>query len=212
MSYYTRSAVAGTNLTQFTKSLWLKRGDNDTGIHQIFSIGGATANDGYLQLRFNDDNGGATLRLSGQDASGAFNLFSKSKYMDSQWMHLVVRYDGSQSTNDDKLRFYINGDQVEWDTSPSRTYPTASAMPSNFYSNSFWINTARNITQDGDHHYAEMYFVDGQSLAPSTFAETDSTTDKWRAKAPNTVRTAISTFGNNGYYLSFQDNICSDTS
>lgn len=212
MSYYTRSAVAGTNLTQFTKSFWLKRGDNDTGIHQVFSIGGNTNSEGFIQLRFNDDNGGATLRLSGQDAAGAFNMFSKSKYMDSQWMHLVIRYDGSQGTNANKIRMYVNGDQVVWDTAPSGpTYPTGSAMPSTFYSNSFWINTAKSIQQDGDHHYAEMYFVDGQSLAPSVFAQSDSTTGKWRAKAPNTVRTAINNFGNNGYYLSFQDATSSTT-
>lgn len=216
MSYYLRNAVSGTNETQFTKSLWIKRGDNDTGIHQVWSIGGADSNDGFIQLRFNDDNGGGTLRVSGQDNSGTFNLFSKAKYMDSQWMHLVIRYDGSQSTNSDKLRFYVNGEVLgdsDWDTSPSKAYPTSSSFPSAFYDNDIIINASKNSSsrQDGDAHYAEMYFVDGQSLAPSVFAEEDSTTGKWRAKSASAVRTAISDFGNNGYYLSFQDSTSTTT-
>ena len=92
MAYYSRTTTAGTNLTKFTLSFWLKRGDNDTGIHQMWSIGSFTNSDGFFQLRFNDDNGGGTFRVSADDGNGdGANLFSKKKLMDSQWYHFVMR-------------------------------------------------------------------------------------------------------------------------
>ena len=210
MAYYSRTTTAGTNLTKFTLSFWLKRGDNDTGIHQMWSIGSFTNSDGFFQLRFNDDNGGGTFRVSADDGNGdGANLFSKKKLMDSQWYHFVMRVEMGNS-NANKIRVYMNGTEMEWDTSPSLNHFTGTSLNSTFYTGSSAgnvniFNAARDGSQSGDHHYAEMYFVDGQDLAASVFAEADGTTGKWRAKAPNTVRSAIGSFGNNGYYLSFQD-------
>jgi hypothetical protein len=210
MAYYSRTTTGATNLTKFTLSFWLKRGDNDTGIHQVWSLGSQTSNEGYCQIRFNDDNGGATFRVSMHDGgSDGLNLFSKKKLMDSQWYHFVIRLEmGNTSAN--KLRVYMNGDEMEWDTSPSLDYLTGSSLASTFFTggtngNINIINAARDGSQSGDHHYAEMYFVDGQDLAASVFAEADATTGRWRAKSADAVRTAIGNFGNNGYYLSFQD-------
>jgi hypothetical protein len=210
MAYYSRTTTGATNLTKFTLSFWLKRGDNDTGIHQVWSLGSQTSNEGYCQIRFNDDNGGATFRVSMHDGgSDGLNLFSKKKLMDSQWYHFVIRLEmGNTSAN--KLRVYMNGDEMEWDTSPSLDYLTGSSLASTFFTggtngNINIINAARDGSQSGDHHYAEMYFVDGQDLAASAFAEADATTGRWRAKSADAVRTAIGNFGNNGYYLSFQD-------
>ena len=210
MAYYSRTTTAGTNLTKFTLSFWLKRGDNDTGIHQIWSIGSQTSAQGYFQLRFNDDNGGATFRVSAHDGgSDGANLFSKKKLMDSQWYHFVMRVNMT-NTSSNKIRVYMNGTEMEWDTSPNLDYFTGSSLASTFYTggsggNINIFNAARDGSQSGDHHYAEMYFVDGQDLDASVFAEADATTGKWRVKAPNTVRSAIGDFGNNGHYLSFQD-------
>lgn len=211
MAYYSRTTTAATNLTKFTLSFWLKRGDNDTGIHQIFSLGSLTNSEGFFQLRFNDDNGGGTLRASGNDGNGdSLNLFSAKKLMDSQWYHFVVRVEMGNS-NANKVRVYMNGDEVTWDSTPSYDLWASSALASTFYTggtggNINIINAARDGSQSGDHHYAEMYFVDGQDLTASVFAEADATTGRWRAKAADTVRSSIGSFGNNGYYLSFQDN------
>ena len=210
MAHYSRTTTAGTNLTKFTLSFWLKRGDNDTGIHQIWSIGSQTSAEGYFQVRFNDDNGGGTFRISAHDGgSDGANLFSKKKLMDSQWYHFVMRVNMT-NTSANKIRMYMNGTQMEWDTSPTLDYFTGSSLASTFYTggnggNINIINAARDGSQAGDHHYAEMYFVDGQDLDASVFAEADATTGKWRVKAPDTVRTAVGNFGNNGHYLSFQD-------
>ena len=208
MAYYSRTTTAATNLTKFTLSFWLKRGDNDTGIHQIWSIGAQNSGDGYIQMRFNDDDGGGHFRISGDTGSGnpTMNKMSTKKLMDSQWYHFVLRVEmGNSAAN--QVRLYMNGDELSWYTNQNFS---ASSLASTFFTGSAGgniniINAARDGSQSGDHHYAEMYFVDGQDLAASVFAEADATTGKWRAKAPNTVRSSIGSFGNNGYYLSFQD-------
>lgn len=206
MAYYSRTTTSATNLTKFTLSFWLKRGDNDTGIHQVWSIGSQTNSQGFIQLRFNDDDGGGHLRISGDDGNGdSCDFKSTKKLMDSQWYHFVLRVEmGNSAAN--KLRLYMNGDEVSWYS--TNTW-ASSALASTFYTggsgNINIINAARDGSQAGDHHYAEMYFVDGQDLAASVFAEADSTTGRWRAKASNTVRTSIGSFGNNGYYLSFEN-------
>jgi len=207
MPYYSRTTTAATNLTKFTLSFWIKRGDNDTGIHQIWSIGAQTSSSGFIQLRFNDDDGGGHLRISGNDGSGdSCDFKSTKKLMDSQWYHFVLRVEmGNSAAN--KVRLYMNGDEVSWYASD--TWAT-STLASTFYTggsggNINIINAARDGSQAGDHHYAEMYFVDGQDLAASVFAEADATTGRWRAKANDTVRSSIGSFGNNGYYLSFEN-------
>ena len=45
---------------------------------------------------------------------------------------------------------------------------------------------------------AELIFIDGQQLAPTSFGETHN--GVWRAVDPSGL-----TFGNNGYYLKFEN-------
>ncbi len=51
-----------------------------------------------------------------------------------------------------------------------------------------------------DFYLAEVNFIDGQALTPSSFGETDAITGRWKAKAYS------GTYGTNGFYLKFADN------
>ena len=52
-----------------------------------------------------------------------------------------------------------------------------------------------------DGYMAEVNFIDGQALTPSSFAETDTETGQWIPK-----NTSGLTFGTNGFRLQFLDN------
>jgi hypothetical protein len=204
MAHLIRTTGTPTNNTKFTTSLWLKKGQNDIITHQIWGIGISGSGNQQLAMRFNDDNGGGTIRISGTDGAGSFNLFSKKKFMDNGWYHFVLRVEFGNS-NANKIRLYVNGEATEWDTTPARTYATST------FTNAMWTNSGSRNTinayldgsQQGDHHYAEVYHCDGEDYASSTFAETDSN-GQWVPKSPATVRAAV-TFGNNGYYLPFKN-------
>ena len=117
MPHYSRTTTAATNLNKLTLSFWLKRGDNDTGIHQVWSIGSQTASEGYIQMRFNDDDGGGHFRISAATGSGnpTLNKMSTKKLMDSQWYHFVLRVNMT-NTAANQVRLYMNGDELSWYT------------------------------------------------------------------------------------------------
>jgi hypothetical protein len=50
-----------------------------------------------------------------------------------------------------------------------------------------------------DGYLANVYFIDGQALTPSSFGQTDATTGVWVPKAYS------GTYGNNGFFLQFKD-------
>ncbi len=49
-----------------------------------------------------------------------------------------------------------------------------------------------------DGYLAEFYFIDGQALTPSSFAETDDTTNQWKP-----IDASDLTFGTNGFYQKY---------
>ena len=54
-------------------------------------------------------------------------------------------------------------------------------------------------------YLADIHFIDGQALTPSSFGETDTTTGVWQPKAYS------GTYGTNGFFLPFSDNTSTTT-
>jgi len=110
-----------------------------------------------------------------------------------QWYHLVMGISMAESSNDDKVKMYINGvQQSDWGL--NGTFPDV-----NTYINSTEIN---RISSDGhqvanhfDGYIAEMHLVDGQQLAASSFGETKE--GVWVPKA------YTGSYGTNGFYMKF---------
>jgi hypothetical protein len=112
----------------------------------------------------------------------------------SAWYHLVLSVTASGASY-----FYVNGIQVgTW---------TSSATPYLF--NSAYTNAIGRYGDSAqfyfDGYMAEVNFIDGQALTPSSFGETDAITGRWKAKAYS------GTYGTNGFYLSFKDNTSTTT-
>jgi hypothetical protein len=112
----------------------------------------------------------------------------------SAWYHLVLSVTASGASY-----FYVNGIQVgTW---------TSSATPYLF--NSSYTNAIGRYGDSAvsyfDGYMAEVNFVDGQALTPSSFGETDVITGRWKAKAYG------GTYGTTGFYLSFKDNTSTTT-
>ena len=129
---------------------------------------------------------GGALRISLQTN----NVFRDT----SNWYHVVCAVDHSNSTTNDKVILYVNGvRQTSFfvNTIASATYNST-------------LLTAGNTIQIGmdrsgqhlDGYMAEMHFVDGQQLTPTTFGET-----KQGVWIPKTISNL--TYGNNGFYLNF---------
>jgi hypothetical protein len=97
------------------------------------------------------------------------------------------------------MKLYINGIQVT--ALSTATYP---AQNSSGYINSINLlhtigNAASNLSQNFDGYMAEVNFIDGQALTPTSFGELDVNTGVWIPKA------YTGTYGTNGFNLKFSD-------
>jgi hypothetical protein len=108
----------------------------------------------------------------GEYSSSAWEwqLDSTSQFRDSSaWYHLVVAVDTTQSTASDRVKVYINGEQLT-SFSPSN-YP--SQNKDTYVNQAVEHNIGRLQTTEADFYLADVHFIDGQALAPTDFGETD---------------------------------------
>ena len=112
------------------------------------------------------------------------------------WYHIVLRIDTANGTSSNRLRIYVNG--IE------RSLNTYTTMVQNEVT--FINSTTTHYIGEGSGggnlsaYMAEVNFIDGQSLPPGNFGETDSDTNQW-----NPIKYGGS-YGTNGFYLKFTDN------
>ena len=190
---------------KFTFSAWIKRG-NLTGSNMcIFSPGhkSSSAGNDRLDISFHSTNG---LRIT-QAVGGlhsSLDVRSSQLFRDvSAWFHIVVAVDTEQSTASDRVKMYSNGTQItDFATS---TYPSLNAdLKANNYSAVAYDFSVGGFTELGffDGYMTEVFFIDGQQLAPSSFGEyNEDSPTIWQ---PKDCKDDL-TFGTNGFYLDFED-------
>ena len=185
-----------TNRKKWTMSVWLKKAFpiSEGTIFSSYSTG-TTSN--YSAFR---DNGDTTYEFVENDGSYTINLRPSLKLRDTAaWYHLVLAYDSTQSVAADRVNYYVNGVlQTAWGT---ETYPTLNQESG---INQAALHTIGKNTATDNSYFngvmAHFHFIDGLQYAASDFGETDSTSGIWVAKSGPSV-----TYGNNGFFLKFQD-------
>jgi hypothetical protein len=152
-------------------------------------------------LQFSADSSTDSIYYTLQNSSVQAYGKTKALFRDtSAWMHIVWRVDTTQSTEADRVRIYVNSVNQELE-SGGGGHPT---YPSQNYDVPLQT-TQYLLGYDGGNNgfcgYASEYvYVDGQSLAPTAFGETDSASGIWKP-----IDLSDLTFGNAGYYLDFAD-------
>jgi len=189
-----------TNVDKYTFSVWVKRADIGAGNSKIFSVANGTY--GEEKLEFNNDD---IIWRQTEASAGNTNWerVTDRKFRDpSAWYHIVVAYDSSQGTAGDRCKMYINGVQ---ETSFSGSSDPSSGQDS--YTNTsgrslkFFALHSNTSSQNASGYFAEMVYIDGQQLDPTSFGEFDSNSPTiWKPKDVSGL-----TFGNNGFYLDFED-------
>jgi len=175
-AYLNRTFSAGNRRT-WTWSGWVKRGLLGTGKYALF--GGSGTNS---MIRFNNDDGGDGLRVL-DAATGGYDLITNRKFRDtSAWYHFVVAVDTTQSTASNRVKIYVNG--VQETSFYSSSYPTQNAELTFNNNISHTVGYAPASTYH-DGYLADVHFIDGQALDPTSFGEFDETTGVWNPKAFN---------------------------
>ena len=200
--YFNKSGITPDSDKKFTFSCWFKIGEK-----------GSRLNTGLFNSNTDGSNGGNVTRyaplatftadgkLFGYDYdSGGYNwYFSTTRTFEdtSKWYHFVLAIDTTQSTSTDRMKIYIDGDQI---TSFSSTvYPALNQDLYTVMAGGYHIlGLGYNAKFDG--YIAEVNLIENQQLTPSTFGLTDTSTGRWIPKTLSGI-----TYGTNGFRLAFAD-------
>jgi hypothetical protein len=115
----------------------------------------------------------------------------------SAWAHVVLTVDTTQATSTNRVKLYVNNVEQTFGTT---TYPSPSFDTHINAAAAQFIGSFRANTGFFDGYLAEVHFIDGAALTPSSFTETDATTGQLIPK------TYTGSYGTNGYKLTFSDN------
>ncbi len=133
--------------------------------------------------------------------SSQWSVKTSGLYRDpGAWMQVVVAVDTTQFTAANRAHIYVNGAEVPYDTTNS-VYPSQNATID--IDAALEHDIGRSVLMGAssnpgyfDGNIADLYFVDGQQLAPSNFGAYD-TYGYWRPAA------YTGTYGTNGFHLDF---------
>jgi hypothetical protein len=172
----------------------LSRGVDDVLFDARSAAGGIT----HQTIHFTASSDALRVRMW-NGSSHSYQLFTTQVFRDpSAWYHVVVAFDSTQATDTNRVKIYVNGVQVS-------SFSTASYPSQNLdgYVNDTGLHNLGTYgytsTNRFDGYLADIHFIDGQALAPTSFGEFDDN-GIWQPKA------YTGTYGTNGFHLDFADN------
>ena len=202
-AYFTRTSDEAGDRRTFTLSGWFKfyrTETTDVGQDFIFYSGTSLneqfqlSREGISQINFEPKNSGST----------AARFYTKTHFRDHTWYHLVLKIDTTQSTESDRMAFYVNGVKEDYDTDiVATTYPSQN-LEFNWGANSerydLMRRTISGYETNSDGAIADVHYVSGYAYDPTAFGYFDDQTGIWRPKK------YTGSYGSAGWHLEFKDN------
>ena len=202
-AYLNRTPASTGNRRTYSHSFWLKRGDISR-LQWVFSVRQAAGSSNFFYdgILYGDDTFSVQLRDGSGNEVG--NIRTTQVFRDvSAWYHFLVVIDTTQATSSNRMKLYVNGSQVT--AFGTATYPTqnfdsgANVSTYPFFHGNF-VSSPVSSTYNYSGYLADIHFIDGSALTPSSFGENDTDTGVWKPKA------YTGSYGTNGFYLKFADN------
>ena len=179
-AYKTLNQFLGINTTSIASTIRdMAMVDQDT-----YAYSAGTASTDRLSLFISASSPTGRIKFSERISNTSTDLLASTKlHRDpSGWYHIVLRWDTTNTTEDDRVRLYVNGEQLtDFDTRNNPGLNHESFIGNNiehtigYNQDSTYLNSSQ----------AQCYFVDGQSLGPEEFGFTDLRTGSWRPKKFN---------------------------
>ena len=180
---------------KWTFSAWVKLTDFGT--------------DRFILSLYTDDNNETAINFENGNSINFYNYISGSyagrlvpnqKLRDpAAWYHLVAVFDSGNGTAGNRMRLYLNGSEITsfaTDSNPNQDQDSKNASGVTCV-----VGRAGTDDYNFGGYMAEVCFCDGQAYAASDFGEFDSDSPRiWKPKDVSGL-----TFGNNGFYLDFED-------
>jgi hypothetical protein len=193
---YLSRTVSTSNRRTWTFSAWIKKSSEDTFQH-IFA---ASANSTTLSSIRIQSNVLSLIAIAGGSYEnyifGTINMADQSA-----WYHIVVVADTTSPVSTDRYKLYVNGNRL-----PVSAESTVALNFETYVNFSSYTQYIGSLNYSGTHsslysgYMADLHFIDGQALTPSSFGEYDINTGVW------IPRTYGGSYGTNGFKLNFSDN------
>ena len=193
-TYLSRTPSSAGNQQIWTLSAWIKKSKTGTANQNLFSQTGGGSTSQRMYVLFSDD----LLIVSQYNGSSSdFNYTTNALFRDpSAWYHLVVSVDTTQATDSNRVKIYMNGEQIT--SFSSTTHPSQNL---NTYVNTTQVigigHDTKVASRFFDGYMAEMHLTDGTAYAVSTFGATNSD-GVWIPKKYS------GTYGTNGFFMEFK--------
>ena len=180
---------------KWTFSAWVKLTDFGT--------------DRFILSLYTDDNNETAINFENGNSINFYNYISGSyagrlvpnqKLRDpAAWYHLVAVFDSGNGTAGNRMRLYLNGSEITsfaTDSNPNQDQDSKNASGVTCV-----VGRAGTDDYNFGGYMAEVCFCDGQAYAASDFGEFNEDSPRiWQPKDVSGL-----TFGNNGFYLDFED-------
>ena len=189
-AYLSFTPSANGNRTTWTWSAWVKRGNISLDM-PLWGTQASGSDIGYIRI---DEPNTMNINNKDSDSTGVEGDTVSLLRDASAWYNIVVAFAGDESAQADRVKVYIN--------SIRDTYvPRGSKSAGIGYANTAVAHAlgavGQQLDQFFDGYMAEVNFIDGTALTPSSFGEYKN--DIWIPKD-----TAGLTFGDQGYRLQFK--------
>jgi hypothetical protein len=187
----TRTLGTPTNNKKWTYSFWVKQCNN---AGNLLNTGSDTS---YIYFRPSGADP-APYGFSIEQYVGSFQyrIIPNMVFRDhSAWRHIVIAFDTTQATASNRIKLYVNGEQVT--SFNTATYPSLNL---DTQTNSAVAHKIGGFASGGnlDSYLSAVNFIDGQQLTPTDFGEFDEDSGIWKPIA------YTGTYGTNGFFLEFQ--------
>ena len=204
-TYLTRSISSGSDLTKWTWSCWVKRTDlvgGGNNYQRLISNEHSGDNNKAWYIRFQN-----STQFHGWSENGAFEFTTNAKYRDvNGWYHLVVKYDSTQSTQSDRVKVYVNGEEPSMS---AITYPSLNQVCNFMNSDVGYVDIGYYRQGGGEYFHglmSHMHFTAGYAYDASTFGQADAN-GVWKIIAEPSV-----TYGSLGFFILKDGNSVTDQS
>ena len=185
-----------TNAKKYTISTWLKTSTLGSSQRYLgynggsdwFVVGATGANKiTYTEVLSDTTIGSLTPTAVSRDTSA--------------WLNIVIAYDSTQGTEANRVKYYSNGVQItsfSASTYPSQNQDSYINSGNPFLLGAYGTNGSPEQLFNG--YLSEFVFIDGTAYDQTSFGEFDEDSGIWKP-----IDVSELTFGNNGFYLDFQN-------
>ena len=206
-TYITKTPSSTTNQKTWTVSCWVKRSLLSSN-QMVWGVNGDSSGNYFTELLFT---GSDRLEFRQGGTVGdpyQTQMETNAQYRDTNgWYHIVIASDTTQGTEANRLKMYVNGEQIT-------SFATANYPSQNENFRWHYTGYAHSIGRSGqdnaryfDGIISHFHNIDGTQYQASDFGETDATTGEWKIKTAPSL-----TYGSFGTFLLKDGNSVTDQS